>query len=105
MPRNAPCAAAEVAMVSEDAIRERSYIIWERQGRPQGKDLEHWLQAKAELEAEQQPRRKSLTFEYYARLYRFEEWQRAVQPRPRISVPPQVTMAGRVPRDYHPVAA
>lgn len=92
-------------MVSEEAIRERSYTIWEQQGRPEGKAIEHWLQAKGELEAERQPKRKSPAFEYYARLYRFEEWQRLVLPRPRISVPPQVTMAARISRDRRPAAA
>lgn len=92
-------------MVSEEAIRERSYTIWERQGRPEGKALEHWLEAKAELEAERHPKQKSRTFEYYARLYRFEEWQRSAPPRPRISVPPQVILAGRISRDRAPTAA
>ena len=30
-------------------ISERAYSIWEREGRPAGKALEHWLQAEAEL--------------------------------------------------------
>jgi hypothetical protein len=38
--------------VSEDEIRVRSYLIWQREGCPEGKAAEHWLQAKAELEAE-----------------------------------------------------
>ena len=37
---------------SEDDIRVRSYLIWEREGCPEGKAEEHWQQAKAELEAE-----------------------------------------------------
>ena len=37
---------------AEDAIRQRSYFIWEREGRPIGKEQEHWIRAKAELEAE-----------------------------------------------------
>ena len=39
-------------MITDKAIRERSYLIWEREGRPQGRNLEHWLAAKAEIEAE-----------------------------------------------------
>ncbi len=31
---------------------ERAYLIWERAGRPDGKALEYWLQAKAELSTE-----------------------------------------------------
>jgi hypothetical protein len=33
-------------------IRNRSYMIWVRQGRPHGHDLEHWLQAERELAEE-----------------------------------------------------
>lgn len=32
-----------------DAIAIRAYQIFEAQGRPHGRDLEHWLQAEAEL--------------------------------------------------------
>ncbi len=34
-----------------DRIRRRAYEIWEEQGRPHGRDQEHWLQAEAELNA------------------------------------------------------
>jgi hypothetical protein len=37
---------------SEEQIRVRSYLIWEREGRPEGKSQEHWQRAKAELDAE-----------------------------------------------------
>jgi hypothetical protein len=33
----------------EQAVRERAYVIWEREGRPAVKELAHWLQAKAEI--------------------------------------------------------
>jgi hypothetical protein len=33
----------------EQAIRERAYAIWEEEGRPDGKDLDHWLRAEAEI--------------------------------------------------------
>ena len=32
-------------------IRERAYTLWETQGRPHGRDQEHWLQAEAEITA------------------------------------------------------
>ena len=35
----------------ERLIRERAYEIWEREGRPEGRDAEHWRQAAAELAA------------------------------------------------------
>ncbi len=40
--------------ISEALIRERAYQIWEREGRPQGCDFEHWVRAQVELEAEAQ---------------------------------------------------
>jgi len=36
----------------EDKIRERAHAIWERDGRPSGRDREHWEQAAREIEAE-----------------------------------------------------
>lgn len=38
----------------EERIRERAYVIWERAGRPEGKQVEHWLQAEAEIAGEEQ---------------------------------------------------
>ncbi len=37
---------------SEEEIRTRSYLIWEREGCQDGKSEEYWLRAKFELEAE-----------------------------------------------------
>ena len=36
----------------EEAIRARARAIWERVGRPDGKDIEHWRQAEEEIAAE-----------------------------------------------------
>jgi hypothetical protein len=36
----------------EEAIRERAYLIWIEEGRPEGRDMEHWLRACGELERE-----------------------------------------------------
>jgi hypothetical protein len=35
-------------------VRERAYALWERGGRPDGCDRQHWLQAEAELGREPQ---------------------------------------------------
>ena len=35
----------------EDEIRKRAREIWESEGRPEGRDIAHWEQAKAELES------------------------------------------------------
>jgi len=37
---------------NEARIRERAYAVWEQEGRPDGKHLEHWLQAEAEIKVE-----------------------------------------------------
>jgi hypothetical protein len=42
-------------IMSEDAentIRLRAYAIWEREGRPEGRHIEHWLLARREIEQE-----------------------------------------------------
>jgi Protein of unknown function (DUF2934) len=36
----------------EERIRERAYQIWEREGKPDGRDAEHWQQAASEIDAE-----------------------------------------------------
>ena len=33
-------------------IAKRAYILWEIEGRPSGKDLDHWLRAEAEMQVE-----------------------------------------------------
>jgi len=37
-----------MASQRKQTIRERAYAIWEQEGRPDGKDLDHWLRAEAE---------------------------------------------------------
>ena len=38
--------------IPEDAIRLRSYLIWQREGCRSGAELDNWLRAKAQLEKE-----------------------------------------------------
>ena len=33
----------------EQALRERAYVLWEQDGRPEGRSLAHWSQAEAEI--------------------------------------------------------
>lgn len=40
------------SQITDDAIRARSYLIWKSEGCPKGCELNHWLRARAELEAE-----------------------------------------------------
>lgn len=52
----------------EAKVRARAYSIWERENRPDGKDIEHWLQAVHDIAA--------------------EEAAASGQPAPPVSVPP-----------------
>ena len=42
----------EVERDRERRVRERAYEIWEQEGRPDARSLDHWLSAKQELETE-----------------------------------------------------
>ncbi len=42
--------AGEVDMVTEEQIKELAHAIWEQEGRPEGKDVEHYYRAKQMLE-------------------------------------------------------
>jgi hypothetical protein len=84
----------EEQMISEEAIRQRSYAIWEREGRPQGKAMEHWLRAKTELELELGGALSGPT-----------DWAVTVMPRVPISCPPTRMMAKRVGQSGTSVAA
>jgi hypothetical protein len=39
--------------ITSECIASRAYSLWEQQGRPQGHDLELWLQAEKQLKASQ----------------------------------------------------
>ncbi|GAA0533997.1 hypothetical protein GCM10008941_11830 [Rhizomicrobium palustre] len=39
-------------LIPEEQVRARSYMIWENEGRPDGRSEEFWLRAAAELERE-----------------------------------------------------
>jgi hypothetical protein len=36
----------------ERLIRERAYFIWEQEGRPEGRHLEHWRRARTYIDEE-----------------------------------------------------
>ena len=40
--------------ILESEIRKRAYLIWETEGRPDGRRVEHWLRAEAQLRREAQ---------------------------------------------------
>lgn len=41
--------ASQSREISHDSIAERAYHLWERDGRPQGRDQTHWYDAEREL--------------------------------------------------------
>jgi hypothetical protein len=45
-----------------DQIRDRAYLIWLRSGRPEGCELDHWLQAEQELKAKRCQRRRWIRY-------------------------------------------
>jgi hypothetical protein len=50
----------EVAMPTEEKIKQLAHSLWEQEGRPAGRDVEHYLAAKQileEQEAAQKPAR------------------------------------------------
>ena len=38
-------------IADEEAIRHRAYAIWEAEGCPHGRDVDHWYRARAEVAA------------------------------------------------------
>lgn len=72
-------------MIPEEAIRLRSYQIWEREGRPDGKALEHWLVACMELEVESRGQYVDIS-----------EWRNTVMPRLPATRRPQKIVSRRV---------
>jgi hypothetical protein len=41
-----------LSATEEQTVRERAHAIWEAEGRPEGRDAEHWRMALAEFERE-----------------------------------------------------
>ncbi len=40
----------------DHAIRERAYAIWVAEGMPEGREVDHWMRARQELEHEAEHR-------------------------------------------------
>ena len=85
--------------IPEDAIRLRSYLIWQREDCPQGAELDHWLRAKAELEREL---RAKTAFNTRFRASPFPS-PAFVVPRVPISVRPSRTVSTRISPEHRPV--
>ena len=48
----APALNRKPEAFDEHLIRERAYAIWVEEGRPDGRDVEHWIKARVEIERE-----------------------------------------------------
>ena len=81
-------------MTEETVIHQLAYSIWPREGCPEGKALDHWLRAKAELAGK-----------YGARFAALTDCGQRSEPRPQISMPPAVSEAGHVPTHRDAAAA
>ncbi len=42
--------AGATGLFDEQKIQARAYAIWVEEGQPEGRDVEHWLRARGELE-------------------------------------------------------
>ena len=49
VPADIPAAVAGSDGHKDDQTRERAYLVWVDEGRPQGRELDHWLRAKWSL--------------------------------------------------------
>jgi len=55
-----PNTLKRIEQLDAGAIALRAYHLWERAGRPQGRDREFWLEAEIQLRAEQQSKSQAL---------------------------------------------
>jgi hypothetical protein len=78
----------------DKAIAQRSYFIWQREGCPDGKAVDHWLMAISELEAE-----------LGVPVSDPDDVALRILPRPRISRPPHRVVARRISRKPAAVSA
>lgn len=82
--------------IPDDLVRQRSYEIWLRDGCPHGLAVQHWLEAKNQLDAE-------------FRAARFPhadcDCRKIVLPRPSISRLPHKKLSLRIPSDQRSAAA
>ncbi|TIX90657.1 DUF2934 domain-containing protein [Rhizobium sp. P44RR-XXIV] len=52
---------------SEESRRERAYRIWEEEGRPEGRDLDHWQRAEDQHEETEKEADEALAIEAKAK--------------------------------------
>jgi hypothetical protein len=74
-------------MVTEQQIKELAYTIWEEEGRPDGKDMEHYFRAKQIMEERQSSSLIELTPSTISKLPRRPPTPQSAPP-PVADVPP-----------------
>jgi hypothetical protein len=47
----------------EQRVRERAYEVWQKAKYPEGRSVEHWLQAEGEIAAEEQDPEREIALE------------------------------------------
>jgi hypothetical protein len=52
--KSAPTAIPARREITTEIISARAYTLWDQAGRPQGRDMEYWLQAESQLKQETQ---------------------------------------------------
>ena len=50
-PKASAAAPLPAPHISSEQIAHLAYLIWEQEGRPSGREQEHWLQAESQLKA------------------------------------------------------
>jgi hypothetical protein len=83
--------------LSENDIRQRSYLLWEHEGRPDGHSADYWHRARAELEAEMEKMCRAAALA--------GETARFVLPKPPISTPPRRAESRKIDPKDEPAGA
>ena len=98
--------AQQISTIPDGDIRLRSYLIWQREGCPNGAELAHWLRAKAELEAECNSKLpRSHVFFRSDGPHSIQAPLPPVPPRMAVMPPPKRTTAARVAAGRGAIAA
>ncbi len=58
LPRNDPGDEVIKRAPTEEEVRERAHAIWLAEGMPEGREVDHWMRARRELELEHEAGRK-----------------------------------------------
>ena len=51
-PKKTAAPDGEKRVPTEEEVRERAHEIWLAEGKPEGREVDHWMRARRELERE-----------------------------------------------------